>query len=112
MRYIKLSASERETLEQGYKNHSKSHFRQRCQTMLLSDTGWQAKHLAILYDIRSRTIYTWMDRWETMGIVGLMILPGRGLKPELSIHDSELVETIKKSPQVRSKLKEIGSTAQ
>jgi len=31
-----------------------------------------------------------------MGIVGLMILPGRGLKPKLSVQDKELVKMIKK----------------
>ena len=98
MRYIKLSSSERQTLEQGYKNHPKSHVRQRCQAMLLSDEGWQAKDLGHLYHVRSRTIYTWMDRWEAMGLVGLMILPGRGLKPKLSPQDSKLVETVKKRP--------------
>ena len=98
MRYIQLTASERETLENGYEHHPKPHFRKRCQALLLSDEGWQVKEIAKLHHVRSRTIYTWMDRWEDMGIAGVMILPGRGIKPRLSVKDKDLVETVKKKP--------------
>jgi hypothetical protein len=37
-----------------------------------------------------------MNRWQEKGIVDLMILPGRGLKPKLSVKDEQLVETVKK----------------
>jgi hypothetical protein len=40
-----------------------------------------------------------------MGIVGLMILPGRGLKPCLSIADKKVVDMVKKNPGLRSKPK-------
>ena len=96
MRYVRLDSLERITLECGYKNHPKSHFRQRCQCLLLSDEGWSVKDIAKLFHTRTRTIYAWMDRWENMGIVGLMILPGRGVKPKLSILDKELTEIVKK----------------
>ena len=84
------------TLEEGYKNHVKSHVRQRCQALLLSDEGWQVKQIAKLYHTRSRTIYTWMNRWQDMGLAGVMILPGRGVKPKLSIQDQLVVEKVKK----------------
>ena len=98
MRYIKLNSLERETLENGHKNHKKAHVRQRFQALLLSGEGWKIKAIARLCHVRTRTIYTWMDRWEDMGIVGLMVLPGQGKKTNLSIKDKDLVETIKKKP--------------
>lgn len=98
MRSIKLTSLERTTLENGYRNHPKHHFRQRCQALLLSDKGWSCKEIANLFDIRTRTLYTWMDRWEHMGLVGLMILPGRGLKPLLNILDNDLLDKVKKKP--------------
>lgn len=96
MRYIKLTNYERETLEEGYKRHAKFHVRQRCQALLLSDEGWPVKQIAQLHHVRSRTIYTWMNRWQDMGLVGVMILPGRGVKPKLSVQDQELVAVVKK----------------
>ena len=38
----------------------------------------------VLLNIRQEAIYQWIKRWHTMGIVGLMILSGRGLKAPLS----------------------------
>ena len=96
MRYVELSQTERKTLEEGYRNHVKSHVRQRCQALLLSDEGWKVTEIACLHHVRTRTIYSWMNRWETLGIVGMMILPGRGLKPRLSVEDERLVAKVKK----------------
>lgn len=103
MRYIELSQTEEQTLQEGLKNHLKHHFRQRCQAILLSGQGMQVKELASLYSVRTRTIYTWMSRWEEMGIVGLAIQPGRGLKPTLKSENKELVGLIKKSAAMRPK---------
>ncbi len=96
MRSIKLESIERETLQQAYKNHSKFHVRCRSHALLLSDEGTPVKEIATLFKVRTRTIYTWFDRWKTMGIVGIMILPGRGLKPLLSKDNKGIVELVKK----------------
>ncbi len=53
MRYIKLTDLERETLEEGYKHHTKSHVRQRCQSLLLSDEDWPVKQIAQLHHVRT-----------------------------------------------------------
>ena len=98
MRYIKLTKCERETLEECYKGHAKFHVRQRCQALLLSSEGWSVKQIAQLHHVRSRTIYTWMNRWQAMGLIGVMILPGRGVKPKLSGQDQGVVEVVKKKP--------------
>ena len=62
MRYVELSKSERETLAEGYKNHVKSHVRERCQALLLSDAGWKVPEISRLHKVRTRTIYTWTSR--------------------------------------------------
>jgi len=102
MRYVNLIITEQKTLEEGYKNHPKAHFRLRCQTLLLSHEGMSVTELAKITKTRTRTIYTWMDRWEQMGITGLMILKGRGVKAKLNEHDENLLTTIKKSKDARS----------
>lgn len=95
-RFIKLTETERITLENGYQNHSRHNFRQRCQALLLSDNGLSCKEIAHFFNTRTRTIYTWMNRWESMGIVGLMILPGRGRKPLLDATNIDLINQVKK----------------
>jgi len=97
MRYIKLQARERETLSEGYKNHPKHHFRKRCHALLMSDLDIKVPVISSVLGVRTRTIYEWMNRWESMGLSGLGITPGRGKKPILSIKDEGVVGTIKKS---------------
>jgi len=96
MRFIKLTKEDRETLENGYRDFAKHHFRQRCQSILLSDEGITVPELAKMFKVRTRTIYTWMDRWTTFGVEGLKILPGRGIKAKLKITDPDLVDLVKK----------------
>ncbi len=96
MRYISLQAGEKKTLEEGLKNHPKHHVRQRFQALALSGEGWQVKSISRLLKVRTRTVYTWMDKWEKLGLVGLMMKRGCGLKPKLSIQDGEMVELVKK----------------
>jgi transposase len=96
MRKIKFLQSERETLEEGFKNHGKAHVRKRFHTLLLNDSGWSIKDLSLLYKVRTRTIYSWMNKWEKEGLVGLFIRSGRGVKATLNILDEEVVKEVKK----------------
>ena len=105
MRYSNLTKEERETLEEGFKNHPKLHVRKRFHSILLSDEGWQVKAISELYKQRTRTIYSWMNNWRDFGLAGLMIKPGRGLKPHLSIYDKNIVETVKKNSEMCQKSK-------
>ena len=97
MRYIGLTEGEILTLEEGHKHHSSKDFRNRCQALLMNSRRIQVKQISSIFQVRTRTIYTWMDRWESEGISGLMIRPGRGRKPTLSIKNLDLVARIKKS---------------
>lgn len=92
MRYIKLQESEVETLEEAVRNHPNCFFRNRCQCLLSSHRGVAVKHLAITFNTRTRTIYTWFNRWATMGIIGLMNLAGQGRKPLLDAKNQEEVK--------------------
>lgn len=95
-RTFELTETEKLTLENGHKNHPKAHFRQRCHTLLLCGTGLRIKDVAKLYNIRTRTIYTWMNKWETIGITGLYIASGRGLKSKLGQLSEDRVKLVKK----------------
>lgn len=102
MRYIKLTKLEAQTFEWGYKKHPKFHVRQRFHALLLSHSGMAIPQIRKVIKTRSRTIYTWMDKWETKGLVGLMILPGRGVKSKLSLENNKQIEIIKKSKDLRT----------
>ena len=41
--------------------------------------------------MRTRTLYEWFSRWQTMGLVGLRISKGRGRKPTLLAEHPPLV---------------------
>ena len=85
MKYkIHLTGDEHITLQEAIKKSPKNHFRQRCQAIELLNSGKSVAYISDLFKVRQEAVYQWIKRWHTMGIVGLMILPGRGLKAPLS----------------------------
>lgn len=95
MRFIKLSEAEFVTLQEGHKNGSQFQFRNRCQCLVFSHQGKTVSELAQVFEINPITIYSWFDRWETSGIIGLMNRPGRGRKPILSLQNPAHIESVK-----------------
>jgi transposase len=95
LRISSLPLEERITLEEAHKNSLKKHFRDRCQCILLSSEGFTVKNLASVYKTRTRTIYTWIHRYNEMGFLGLKIQPGRGLKSTMNSLTTEQIELIK-----------------
>ena len=98
-----LPDEERQTLEAGHKNGNKAYFRNRCQCVLLSASGFEAKELALIYTTRTRTVYDWLHRYKRDGFLGLKIKAGRGLKAPLQGLTLEQVadikEQLKENPQ-------------
>jgi transposase len=92
-----LSPEEKSTLEEGFYNHSKPYFRNRCKSMLLSSEGFKVKDIAKIYKIRTRTIYTWIHRYESFGIMGLSIYSGRGVKSKMNDLSEPQINEIKAS---------------
>ena len=95
MRYIHLTESELQSLENLYRTGSKSYIRQRAQCILLSHRGYSVPALAKMFSTRTHTVRAWFNRWDTEGIQGLEIRPGRGLKPAIRLDDTTLVDSIK-----------------
>ena len=98
-----LPDEEKQTLEAGHKNGNKAYFRNRCQCILLSASGFKAKELALIYTTRTRTVYDWLHRYKREGFLGLKIKAGRGLKAPLQALTLEQVagskEQLKGNPQ-------------
>jgi transposase len=49
----------------------------------LSYQGYQVNELAKIFGKKERTIYTWLNQWETRHFAGLYDKKGRGRKPKL-----------------------------
>ena len=95
MRFVKLTEVELVTLQEGHKNHLQFQFRNRCQCLLLSHQAMTVSQLSKFFEVSEITIYSWFDRWERLGLVGLMNKPGRGRKPILSLQNSAQVKSVK-----------------
>jgi transposase len=96
-RYIKsLSESDKIAVLEGIKFGKTHHFRERCRAIELSNRGEKVPQIAYLLNKRCETIYDWFNNWETSGLSGLEIQPGRGLKPILNRNSEELIAEIKK----------------
>jgi len=95
MRFVKLSKAELVTLQEGHKNGSQFQFRNRCQCLVFSHQGKTVSELAQFFEVSQMTIYSWFDRFESLGIVGLMNQPGRGRKPILSLQNPTHIESVK-----------------
>jgi transposase len=80
---VPLTEDELVTLQEAQKNSKKDHFRKRCLAIELSDRGKSVSYIADLLQTRTDTVYTWINRWDSVGLWGLMIQPGRGVKAPL-----------------------------
>jgi len=98
-----LSELERETLEEGFRNHPKLHFRNRVHCILLRADGFSVKEVGRIFKTRKHTVYEWLRRYQASGFLGLLIRPGRGTKAAmngLSTDQIALIESeIKRNPQ-------------
>ena len=84
MRFIEnLCWLEIRLLQRIYKESKKHYVRQRAHCILLSYQRYQVADLATIFSKTERTIYTWLDSWETYHFVGLYDEEGRGRKPKL-----------------------------
>ena len=95
MRYIELDEIARQELGKVYHTHAKSYVRQRAHCLLLSDRGYSVPTLADIFSTRTHTVRQWFTRWETDGLQGLEIRPGRGLKPAINAENTSLVTHIR-----------------
>jgi len=94
-RYIQLTTEQKAALELGYKTGASHDLRRRCHCILLSSQEWSVKQLSDFFKVSQLSIYKWFNRYESEGIVGLQIRPGRGRKRKLDIDNVEHVHAVK-----------------
>lgn len=92
-----LNDTEKSMLEEGWKNGKSHVFRNRCQGILMSHQGYDAKAISNLFSVRKRTVYEWLKNWKKSGIIGLITKPGQGRKPRLCIQNEEHIKVVEKA---------------
>ena len=91
----KLTSSELECLEKGYRNDIRHHYRQRCKGILLSNDGFSVSEIALILKKQKDTIYGWIKSYKSSGIDGLENKEGQGVKSKLDDLFPEQEERIK-----------------
>lgn len=91
---LSIPTSEKETLEEAFRNHPKPYYRNRAQAIILRGEGFKVETLAAIYKTRKHTIYEWIRRYKLYGFLGLKIVSGRGLKAKMNDLDASQIELI------------------
>jgi transposase len=92
MKYMApLREDEIQTLHDMYCYHPARRARMRAHSLLLSHQGCSIPHIARFYQVDRRSVSTWIDQWQTMGLVGLYDQPGSGRPPLLNDEEQHKV---------------------
>jgi len=106
----KLSEEQKSSLQKGYKFGKSPLFRRKCHCILLSHNRQTVAELSKLFEVSQHSIRIWLKRWESGGLPGLELKPGRGRKPKLNQsepgHVKKVKELIENEPQNLNQVKE------
>ena len=93
MKYVPpLNEIEIQTLYEMHRYHPSRRVRMRAHSLLLSHQGVSIPHIARIYQVDRRSVSTWIDRWQTRGLVGLYDQPSAGRRPLLSVDEEHKVQ--------------------
>ena len=84
---IDLTAEQRRELEYARDHHELAYIRERVSAILKIADGMSGRQVALrglLKRRRADTVYDWFHRYQSEGLAGLKIKPGRGRKPAFS----------------------------
>ena len=80
-------------LDRIYRQSRHHQVRTRAQALILLNQGTTIKEIQKLFSISYKTVYNWISRWETEGMVGLYNKPGRGRKSIFNDDQKEQIAT-------------------
>lgn len=67
-------------LERIYRQSRHNQVRQRAHFLIVASQGIKVEKLMTIFQVSYKTIYNWLNRWESEGIIGLYNKSGRGRK--------------------------------
>jgi transposase len=93
MKYVALLTDvEIQTLQEMHRYHPARRARMRAHSLLLSHQGVSMPQIARMYQVDYRSVSSWIDQWQTRGLVGLYDQPGAGRRPTLSLDEQQKVQ--------------------
>jgi transposase len=93
MKYVApLTDVEIQTLHAMHRYHPSRRARMRAHSLLLSHQGVSMPQIACMYQVDYRSVSSWIDQWQTRGLVGLYDQPGAGRRPILSLDEQQKVQ--------------------
>jgi transposase len=106
MKYVApLRDDEIQTLHDMQRYHPARRARMRAHSLLLSPQGFSIPHIARFSQVDRRSVSTWIDRWQTRGLVGLYDQPGSGRRPLLNDEEQQKVHAyLSQYPQAIKKV--------
>jgi transposase len=100
MRFITLSTENLTLLQEMELATISKPLRNRIQCILLSNKKVKVKDLSIYFDVSCKTIYLWLDLWDSAGAIGLIHKTGTGRKLKLrNISSDSIKELVLDSPK-------------
>ena len=84
---IELTAEQRRELEYVRDHHEKAYMRERAAALLKIAEGMSGRQVALHGLLRERdpdSVYSWVHVYQSEGLAGWRIKPGRGRKPAFS----------------------------
>lgn len=92
-------------LERIYRQSRHHQVRQRAHFLILASQGSKVEELMNIFDVSYKTIYNWLNRWESEGMIGLYNKPGRGCKKIFNIEQEEKIkEWVEQEPRQLKKV--------
>jgi transposase len=93
MKYVApLTDVEIQTLQEMQRYHPSRRARMRAHSLLLSHQGVSMPQIARIYQVDYRSVSSWIDHWQTRGLVGFYDQPGAGRRPTLSLDEQHKVQ--------------------
>jgi transposase len=93
-------------IERIYRQSRHNQVRQRAHFLILASQGVKVEKLRLIFQVSHKTIYNWLNRWESEGIIGLYNKSGRGRKRTFNPgQESKIREWAKLEPR---QLKKVG----
>jgi transposase len=78
-------------LERIYRQNRHHQVRQRAHFLILVSQRVKIGDLMEIFNISYKTVYNWLNRWESDGVIGLYNKPGRGRKRKVNSQQEEQI---------------------
>ena len=107
----KIHEERKRMLRRIYRQSSRHQVRQRAHCLLLYQEGYSITHLEDILQVSRKTIYNWLNAWESKGLIGLYNQKGQGRKPTFTPEQQDKIkewteENCQQLKQVSHKIKE------